>query len=177
MKLFLKLLLFIGLIVSCSTKKKTLETSSSIKGVLRYDTGELKAEGYFDKKNYELDTKLPEGKWSFYYKSGKIKSTGEYKIGYYTNCCTGGVCEMPYSYKVGEWKYYYANNKLKAKGNLSLSKKKIKTSCEGGDEINFGRVNKNWIFYDFYGNNIKPTTKQIEEIEKTSIIDYWDTIK
>ena len=102
---------------------------------------------------------------------------GNYKLDTYKQCCVSGFCDGYYSYKYGEWKYYHENGKLKAKGTYRIGKKHKKTSCEGGDEINFGYVTNNWKFYDVDGNEIKPSEKDILEIENSSYLDEFEMSK
>ena len=58
-----------------------------------------------------------------------------------------------------------------------MVKKNNKTSCEGGDEINFGYITDTWIFYDVNSNKIKPSEKDILEIQNSSFLDEWDMKK
>ena len=57
-----------------------------------------------------------------------------------------------------------------------IDKKHIETTCEGGDEINIGFLNENWKFYDKNGTQIKPTEKEIKEIEESGIVDEFDVM-
>ena len=170
--LFLTFFIFIN----CKTYKESIKENSFVKTSLNYKSGELKAKGFYNKEYYD-DVKLPVGLWTEYYKNGVIKSIGEYKMENYTDCCTGGICKTPYSYKIGEWKYFFNDRKLKEKGIYRIGTKIIETSCEGGAEIKYGRVNKNWIFYNVKGELREISKKEIQNIEKESVVSYWDAVK
>ena len=101
------------------------------------------------------EAKEKERMWMDYYESGSMKSIGKYELDTYTNCCFAGPCEQPYSYKVGLWIYYHENGKVAAEGRYEVREKHIPTSCQGGDEINYGYTNDTWKFFD---ENGKPCT-------------------
>jgi antitoxin component YwqK of YwqJK toxin-antitoxin module len=164
------------LFVSCKTvqNKSELPTKSTITEY--YESGEIKSVGAVDEFHREFNN-YRVGPWKEFYENGNLKAYGNYKLDTYTQCCTGGVCDGFYSFKYGEWNYYYDNGKLKAKGTYRIGKKHKETSCEGGDEIKFGFVTDSWKFYDTNGKEIKPTEKNIAEIEKSSFLDEWDMMK
>lgn len=141
-----------------------------------YESGEIKSVGTIDDFHKEFNN-YRIGFWKEYYRNGNLKSTGNYKLDTYTQCCTGELCDGFYSYKYGEWNYYYDNGKLKAKGKYRIGKKHKQTNCEGGDMIKFGFVTDSWNFYNSKGKSINPSQKYINEIEKLSFIDEWDMRK
>ena len=175
MKITIYILTFL-LFVSCKTVQIEPELPKTNTITEYYKSGQIKSVGNIDEfhkkySNYRI------GFWNEFYENEKLKASGNYKLDTYTQCCTGGICDGFYSYKYGEWIYYHNNGQLKAKGIYRIGKKHKKTSCEGGDEINFGFVTDSWKFYDYNGKEIKPTQKDIHEIEKNSILDQWDMIK
>ena len=175
MKITIYILIFLVL-GSCKAVQIEADSPKTNPVVDYYKTGQIKSIGNIDDffkeyYNYRI------GFWNEFYENGKLKSSGNYNLDTYTQCCTGGICSGFYSYKYGEWNYYYDNGNLKAKGKYRIGKKHKETSCEGGDEINFGFVTDSWIFYDKDGNKIIPTEKDISEIEKSSFIDEWDMRK
>ena len=175
MRIIIYILTFL-LFVSCKTTQTKLELLEKNIATEYYDSGEIKSVGTIEDFHKEYNN-YRIGFWREFYRDGMLKESGNYKLDTYTQCCTGGICDGFYSYKFGEWSYYHQNGKLKAKGKYRIGKKYIKTSCEGGDEINFGFVSDNWKFYDENGNEITPTKNDIAEIEKTSILDEWNMTK
>ncbi|MDP2160197.1 MAG: hypothetical protein Q8K02_06925 [Flavobacterium sp.] len=137
-----------------------------------YQNGKIKSV-----TNTDILTGLRIGFWNEFYENGQLKESGNYKLDSYKQCCTAGLCDEFYSYKFGEWLYYHQNGKLKAKGIYKIGTKNRNTSCEGGAEINFGFVTDNWKFYDENGNEIKPNSNEINEIEKSSYITEWDLLR
>ena len=164
------------LFVSCKTAQIKSELPSKNAITEYYESGEIKSVGAIDEFHKEFNNYRIEF-WKEFNRNRNLKASGNYKLDTYTQCCTGGICDGFYSYKYGEWKYYYDNGKLKAKGTYRIGKKHKETSCEGGDEINFGFVTDSWIFYDNNGKEIEPTEKEIAEIENSSILDEWDMMK
>ena len=162
--------------LSCKTTQTKSETPIKNTITEYYESGEIKSFGTIDSFHKEYNN-YRIGLWKEFYRNGNLKSVGNYKLDTYTQCCTSGICDGFYSYKYGEWTYYYDNGKLKAKGKYRIGKKHKKTSCKGGDEINFGFVTDSWSFYNNSGKEINPTQKDIAEIEKTSILDEWDMMK
>tara|TARA_B110000238_G_C15852571_1_gene321691 strand:- start:92 stop:607 length:516 start_codon:yes stop_codon:yes gene_type:complete len=161
------------ILILISFNCKTVEKVSEKNAKEYYKTGELKATGLIE-EDFSKYSNYRKGLWKEFYKSGKQKESGNYKLDTYTNCCTGGICETYYSYKYGEWLYYHENGKLKAKGIYKIIKKHKKTSCEGGNKINYGVIDNSWKFFDLKGNKIEPTEKNISEIQKRSVLDSWD---
>ncbi|MGI0108330.1 toxin-antitoxin system YwqK family antitoxin [Salinimicrobium sp. WS361] len=159
------ILLFSFLIftIGCSSQRTALSENEE---VINYETGELKAKGHLANE-YLPFYRLRAGQWQEYYKNGQEKSTGNYKVGKYTDCCTGGVCDGFYNYKAGEWIFFYENGQIKAKGKFDLDKYPLDTSCEGGDEILFSTIGENWVFYNEAGAKIEATEELIREIEET----------
>ncbi|GAK98158.1 hypothetical protein JCM19294_791 [Nonlabens tegetincola] len=85
--------------------------------VEKYDNGQIKIQGFL------IDSVLT-GKFTEYYKSGQIKTTGEYKnCEYETNhtriylggCGVGNNSSFRKGKKDGEWKHYFENGILKSK--------------------------------------------------------------
>ena len=111
---------------------------------------------------------LEKGKLFEYYKSGKLRSKGEYQTDTYIQCCFAGPCVQEYLYKIGSWKYYYENGQLMARGILIKNRVNILTSCEGGDSIYSGIVSPKWRFYGSDGKLIMADKKMISAIEAES---------
>ena len=175
MRLSIYILTFV-FFVSCKTSRAEVEYLNKTEISEYYDSGEIKSVGSIDAFHKEYNN-FRVGFWREFYKNGNLKSEGNYKLDTYKQCCTGGICDGYYSYKYGEWKYYFENGNLKAKGTYRIGKKHKKTSCEGGDEINFGYITNSWIFYDIKSNEIKPSDKDILEIENSSYLDQFDMSK
>ncbi|WP_457619016.1 toxin-antitoxin system YwqK family antitoxin [Lutibacter sp.] len=173
-----KIIYILILLISISCKTIQIESKLQKTNTITeyYENGKIKSVGNIDDFNKEFNN-YRIGLWNEFYENGKLKSSGNYKLGTYEQCCTGGLCDGYYSYKIGEWIYFYENGKLKAKGTYRIGKKHKETSCEGGDEINFGFVTENWEFYDKNRKKISPTENDINEIEKSSFLDEWDMMK
>ncbi|MDY7393726.1 hypothetical protein UMM65_00590 [Aureibaculum sp. 2210JD6-5] len=169
-------ILILGCLFSCKSTKIVSESEQNSKKteMVFYENGLLKSIGQIDSDFLSKAARI--GLWSEFYENGKLKETGEYKTDSYVNCCIAGPCDIIYSYKIGEWNYYHENGQLKAKGIYIIDKKQIETTCEGGDEINIGFLNENWKFYDKNGTEIKPTEKQIQEIEESGNVDEFDVM-
>ncbi|GGK35790.1 hypothetical protein GCM10007962_32660 [Yeosuana aromativorans] len=165
-------ILILAVLFGCKSTKIVSEPITKKTEMEFFDNGLLKSIGQIDSDFLSKSARI--GLWSEFYENGKLKETGEYVADTYTNCCTGGLCDMVYSYKIGDWSYFYNNGQLKAKGTYKTGKKHINTSCEGGDEINFGFLNDSWKFYDKYGTEINPTEKELEEMDNNGIIDEFD---
>jgi len=169
-KYFIIISLFI---LSCKSVNVKTDLPKTNTKVNYYENGIIKSVGNID-DFFLKDYSFRIGLWTEFYENGVIKESGNYKLGTYIQCCTSGLCDGYYSYKIGEWFYNYKNGKLKAKGSYRIGEKNIKTSCEGGDEINFGFVTDDWEFYDIDGNKIEPTKNDIIEIEKSSYLNEWN---
>jgi antitoxin component YwqK of YwqJK toxin-antitoxin module len=167
-------ILILVCLFSCKSTKIISETTTKKAEMEFYKNGLLKSIGQVDSDFLSKSARI--GFWSEFYENGKLKESGEYASDTYTNCCTAGLCDMVYSYKIGEWNYFYDSGQLKAKGIYKLGKKHINTSCEGGDEINFGVLDNSWEFYDKNGNEIELTEKELKEMDKNGMIDEFDVM-
>jgi len=161
------------LIFGCKSAKVESDLPKTNTKVKYHDNGVVKSIGnvedfFAEHYSYRI------GLWSEFYKNGKLKESGNYKLDTYIQCCSSGLCDGYYSYKIGEWVYYHENGNLKAKGVYRIGKKHKETNCEDGDKIYFGYVTDEWKFYDKNGTEIKPTKNDIAEIEKSSFLDEWD---
>ena len=168
-------ILILAYLFSCKSTKIISEPPTKKTEIEFYKNGLVKNIGQIDSDFLSKAARI--GFWSEFYENGKLKEFGEYVSETYTNCCTGGLCSTVYSYKIGEWSYFYESGQLKAKGIYKLGKRHIDTSCEGGDEINFGALDSSWKFYDKNGNEIKPTEKELKEMDKNGMIDEFDVIE
>ncbi|MCK6608256.1 MAG: hypothetical protein L6Q46_08125 [Flavobacterium sp.] len=167
------LYLFIILILfSCKSSKLNLDLTKINTKVEHYQNGKIK-----NVVNTDSLTGLRIGFYNEFYENGQLKESGNYILDSYKQCCVAGLCDEYYSYKYGEWIYYYENGKIKAKGIYRIGKINRNTSCEGGAEINFGFVTEKWKFYDEDGNEIKPNSIEITEIEKSSYVTEWDLLR
>jgi len=116
--------------------------------------------------NNGKSTKMPIGERTEYYGDGTMKSNGSYEISFYTNCCTGGYCEIFYYYKIGTWTYYHANEEIEATGTYTNNFEKIDNSCKGGDKVMTNRISESWAFYDEQSNPVEPTEELTRRLEK-----------
>lgn len=170
-------LFFIGLTLFLFNCKSAIDKNIKEDKIIEinyYDNGFIKSIGQIDSTYYTKAARV--GFWCEFYENGKLKSAGEFKTSSYVNCCIAGPCNIIYCYKTGNWCYYFENGNLKAKGVYEIKSKWINTSCDGGDEINFGFVTKSWIFYDKKGSQINPSENDIKEIEDSGIINEFDMI-
>lgn len=115
----------------------------------------LMAVGKFT-NSVESSTRLKIGNHRIFYANGQTKSQGEYTIGTYTDCCTGGFCCEYYSYKIGKWIYYNKNGTIKAIANYNPFPYKSSTSC-GSDEITYHKIESIKFF-----NEETRTDKELE---------------
>ena len=95
------------------------------------------------------------GKWTDYYKSGIIKSQGNYAFGLSTNCCAAGYCYARHSYKIGRWVYYYENKSTIADIIFDLVLQP-QESLGCGDAVYFKTyaINNSSRFFDSKNNSI-----------------------
>lgn len=91
---------------------------------------------------------LKAGHWKEYNSNGILKREGSYKIGSYIQCCFAGPCNQYYHYRSGIWKYYDDDGLLSYELEFVPSKIHIITSCEGGDDLLFGLVERIPLKYD-----------------------------
>ncbi|ALM08558.1 hypothetical protein SB49_12640 [Sediminicola sp. YIK13] len=170
-----KILILISLFffISCQSSKQHSEIPKIWLGIVNYDSGWIKERGEYN-SNYKPH-RARIGVWEEFYEKLKIKAKGKYESDFFVQCCIGGPCDMYYSYKVGEWVYYHTNGQIKAKGVFRIRRKKIETSCEGGDYIKAGVVTDAWVFFDENGNKTSPNQEFIREIEESSFIIDWGT--
>ncbi|BDD10850.1 hypothetical protein FUAX_32820 [Fulvitalea axinellae] len=116
-------------------------------------------------KNSKLSS-LKTGIWKEFHSKGVKKSEGEYKIGHYVDCCTGGACMSYYHYKIGEWKYYDSLGNQKFKLKYYPDTLHVNTRCQGGDYAPFGLI-KNFSKLE-YLYDLKPD--DIFQLQKVEII-------
>ena len=83
---------------------------------------------------------LKVGYWKEYSENGTLKMEGNYKLGSYISCCTGGACRQFHYYRTGLWKIYDDNGKLKYELTFEPTELHIDTTCEGGDKLLFGII-------------------------------------
>ena len=134
-----------------------------------YPNGEKKDEGHyaFDKNHFLTQLKI--GSFVEFYRSGAVKSIGNYQISSYIDCGIAGYEREFYNFKASSWTYYFENRKVHAKGQYDLIKTKINTRCEGGDSLMYGITNGSWEFYDSSGHKInKPSNTERQEFEKVT---------
>ena len=109
------------------------------------------------------------GECTSYYDNGRIRDSGEYQIGSYVQCCTGGACKQYYNYKVGTWKYYYPDGSRQATVIYETNKYPVETNCQGGDVAVFGKINLDRSqFWNAEGMMINPSNQTITELETVS---------
>lgn len=103
---------------------------------------------------------LMTGVWTYYYPSGSIYAQGEYGIGAFMDCQSGGPAGTYYNYKVGPWTYWYENGKLLTRGNYVPGRATWRNSC-GTDTVLQSAVNHSWKFYDSTGNDMPEVDRSI----------------
>ena len=103
------------------------------------------------------------GKIKSYYVNGHILSEGEYALGAYTICQSGGPSVVGYNFKFGRWKYFYDNGKLMAIGDFSIFPSLENTMC-GSDTLSKSIPNAKWKFYDEDGGAAKNRQSIIDRI-------------
>jgi hypothetical protein len=153
MRISLLVSLLLVVAASCSPKTYVVITNESRYGdladglpdldstvTLNYESGKVKAVGKYALADYRTSDNLKTGYWKEYHEDGSIKSEGNYKLGSFLQCCTGGLCREYYMYRDGMWKYYNENGEIKYEVEYIPSKLHVKTSCEGGDSLTFGLV-------------------------------------
>lgn len=134
--------------------------------IIYWQTGLPKIKGSFAFNNKNEKTYFKVGEFEEYHQNGKLKSTGNYEIGKYTQCCFGGLCTQFYNYKFGEWKYFYESGNLKNKVNYEVIRFPIRTSCQVGDTINFGQINlASIVNLDKEGNEVEITKNRLKKLE------------
>tara|TARA_R110002167_G_C12396829_1_gene626487 strand:- start:52 stop:651 length:600 start_codon:yes stop_codon:yes gene_type:complete len=83
---------------------------------------------------------LKVGYWKEYYDNGNLKMEGDYLLGSYVGCCTGGACRFFHYYRTGLWKFYNDKGELNYELAFEPTKLQIDTTCEGGDKLLFGLI-------------------------------------
>ena len=104
-----------------------------------------------------------------FFKDGKIRSVGEYKIGSYTQCCTGGFCCEYYHYKYGLWNYYYNSGNTKATIKYDTKNYNIRTSCDAATMV-FHAI-KSVKLWDPTGKKIKLLTAKESDEYLREVVD------
>lgn len=131
-----------------------------------YENGTTKSTIHYALNNNGNISLLYFGDFKTYNEKGKPLEKGKYGIGRYIDCCGGGLCGQFYNFKHGEWEYYYPNGNKKALVNYQVKKFHIRTSCEGGDSLNFGQIDlANSNFWDINEKPIEPPKAMIKELE------------
>ncbi|PCE64739.1 toxin-antitoxin system YwqK family antitoxin [Sediminicola luteus] len=115
---------------------------------------------------------LKVGHWKEFRANGTIEAEGSYKIGSYIQCCYAGPCHWYYHYRYGKWKYYDVNGELCYELEFVPTELRIKTSCDGGDDLLFGLVKEIPIDYDDI-----VTTDTIVKRQKVEIINDIGLVK
>jgi len=160
--------------LSCKSAKTGSDSLKESPFSEAYKNGNVKRVGtiYIPNENYSK-SELRTGYWKEYFENGQLKESGNYALSTYVTCCTSGTCPVYYSYKIGSWTYFHENGQINAKGTYKIGKKRIDTTCEGGDKIHFGYVTEKWKFYNKDSKEIKPSSEMIKEIEATSYVDEY----
>jgi len=180
------LVISILFMVGCSTTKSAtteyeghvwdhLNPTSETKSIENfYISGALKSKGKIVHDEEGENTFLKVGEWIEYYEDGELKSIGTYAVGDYIQCCTAGPCREYYNYKVGQWEYRYPSGRMKAKGIYDIADWHIKTSCEGGDLMKFGRINAEWEIYYTSGEKVDSLERYRKELEVVRTEDKYN---
>ncbi len=90
---------------------------------------------------------LKVGFWKEYYQNGTLKTEGNYRLGSYIGCCTGGPCRFFHYYRTGLWKFYDQKGELEYELTFEPTEFHIDTNCQGGDKLLFGIIKKVPIKY------------------------------
>lgn len=145
-----------------NSKYKGKDSLISISG----SDNQVTLKGKFAINNENTLTGLKYGLVEEFYLNGNLKSKGKYEIGKYIQCCAGGLCAQYYNYKFGEWNYYYENGKKEANVLYQVKNYNLRTSCEGGANIQFGKI-KSEVFkcWTKDGEEKRPDNERIQELE------------
>ncbi|MBF9254848.1 hypothetical protein I2I11_16215 [Pontibacter sp. 172403-2] len=148
--LFVSLLLVV--VASCSPKNYAVVTNEFRYGdlsdglpdldstvTINYESRKVKAIGNYALADDNTSSNLKAGYWKEYHENGNLKSEGNYKLGSFLQCCTGGLCSDYYMYRDGKWKYYNEKGELEYEVEFIPSRLHVKTSC-GSDSLTFGLI-------------------------------------
>ena len=133
---------------------------------IKDELGQLTAQGQvavFEQK----PTDIRVGLWKEFFRDGKVRNEGHYKIGSYLQCCPGGTCRQFYYYLTGAWQYFDPNGLLTFAVNFEPEILSISTLCEGGDKLVFGLIKS----IPLTSQNRKLTTDEIYELQKITFAD------
>jgi len=130
-----------------------------------FPNGQVRTRGRYAYDDKSVLSTLKVGKWSSFYEDGQLRSSGNYNIGSYIQCCFTGPCKQFYHYKIGTWKYYHPNGQPKAIGEYNIKQLHVDTSCKGGDEMPFSLTSSQWEYFNQQGISIQPTKELILDLE------------
>ena len=121
----------------------------------RHEGGGLAAEGSitsYESTDYIIRTlsnkesvppwhsSLRTGQWRYWYPSGQLRAIVTYRIAFYTDCCTAGLCRQPYERLVGNITLFAEDGRITYAGSPKNHYVRIKTNCEGGDRMSQPQV-------------------------------------
>ena len=123
---------------------KTFDKKGNIEKVVIYDKqGNVKAEGKYNKRGRK------NGEWVYKYKSGKIRSKGNYKNGrkignwiyFHENNKTEQLGKYVKGRPQGLWKWFFDNGKIRREGNFNRGKEDgfFYELAENGDTLSRGK--------------------------------------
>ncbi len=88
------------------------------------------------------------GSWEYRYPNDQTKAVISYEIGWYTDCCTGGLCKQPYEFRSGEFRAWWQDGSPLAQGTFALERQHVETNCEGGDWVKRAVIEPGAMFWD-----------------------------
>ncbi len=144
-------------------------TGKTIIDTTYYTAKVVKTIGSFAMEKDSVISQYKFGIWKEYYQNGQLKAQGQYQIDKYINCCYSGLCRNYEHYKTGHWVFYYENGQVKLEGDYKPVKRKITTSCEGGDKVFISLIDKNWSYYNEKGEKIKLNAKTLNLLNSDSM--------
>lgn len=83
-----------------------------------FSSGQTRERGKYAYDHDNVLSTLKVGEWSYFHENGQLKSTGNYNIGTYIQCCFSGACKRFYNFKSGTWKYYIKTVNLGQQVNM-----------------------------------------------------------
>jgi hypothetical protein len=75
------------------------------------------------------------GKWRFFDERGVLRAELTYRVAFYTECCTAGLCEQPYEIIDGIVRVYSPDGSVRYEGPPENRARVLSTNCEGGDVV------------------------------------------
>jgi hypothetical protein len=100
------------------------------------------------------------GKWEFRYPNKRMRAVVSYEVAWYTECCAGGYCELPYEVRTGPFEAWWPSGAPLARGTFTFEWQDVETNC-GGTKVKRAVIGPNAEFWDEAGNR---TERSILEV-------------